>query len=219
MTCIDYSPGDVLAQEIDDPEAFLGSHRPDWSVVRWINVAGLSDMGVIHALATKYELHPLAVEDLLYVRNGPRSSLTAAMTAKRAPACSSSLTRCRVKEQSLHSEQVSIFLGHKTVLTFQESRNDVWEPIRQRISAKGSRLRSSDAGFLMYSLLDAIIDRCFPILESYGDRMEELEIPHPRALATRDHQRDPPDQARSALAAPGGLADAGGRFNPATRAP
>jgi len=62
------------------------------------------------------------------------------------------------------------------ILTFQETPSDVWDPIRQRLKTKGSRLRTNDASFLVYSLLDANIDRCFPILEHFGDRAEELEI-------------------------------------------
>src|SRR5262249_46909564 len=81
----------------------------------------------------------------------------------------------QIKEERLHSEQISIFVGHKTILTFQEHQGDVWDPIRYRINTKGSRLRNNDASFLMYSLLDAIVDHCFPILEHYGERLEELE--------------------------------------------
>jgi magnesium transporter len=81
----------------------------------------------------------------------------------------------QLRDGSLQHEQVSIFLGHKTVLTFQANRSTEWEPIRQRIKAKGSRLRTSDASFLAYSLLDAIVDNCFPILEIYSERAEELE--------------------------------------------
>jgi magnesium transporter len=175
VTCIDYSPNNVLIQEIDDLEVFLGGHRPEWSAVRWINVDGLSDMKVIHALATKYELHPLALEDLLHIPQRPKvdnyggdhSSLRARL-----------FVIARILQAGggpLRSEQVSIFLGHTTVLTFREAPSDIWDPIRQRIQAAGSRLRNNDASFLMYSLLDAIIDRCFPILEAYGERMEELE--------------------------------------------
>jgi magnesium transporter len=69
----------------------------------------------------------------------------------------------------------SIFLGHYTVLTFQERGGVNWEAIRQRIKSKGSRLRSNDASFLAYSLLDTIVDGCFPILEHFSDRAEELE--------------------------------------------
>jgi magnesium transporter len=81
----------------------------------------------------------------------------------------------QIQNGELENEQISIFLGHKTVLTFQESHGDVWDPIRQRIQIKGSRLRLNDASFLAYALLDAIVDHCFPILENYGDRLEELE--------------------------------------------
>jgi magnesium transporter len=80
-----------------------------------------------------------------------------------------------IQDGRLKHTQVSTFLGHKTVLTFQEGHSDVWEPILLRLKNKGSRLRSSDASFLAYSLLDAIVDRCFPILEFFSDRAEELE--------------------------------------------
>src|SRR5690606_7887262 len=50
ITCIDYSPDQVRVQKIDDPEAFIIPHRPEWAAVRWINVDGLSDISVIHAL-------------------------------------------------------------------------------------------------------------------------------------------------------------------------
>jgi magnesium transporter len=61
------------------------------------------------------------------------------------------------------------------VLTFQETGEDRWEHIGQRIRAKGSRLRMNDASFLAYSLLDTVVDECFPLLEHYSDRAEELE--------------------------------------------
>jgi magnesium transporter len=51
----------------------------------------------------------------------------------------------------------------------------VFDPVRQRIRTAGSQLRRNDASFLAYSLLDAIVDSCFPILESFGDRLEDVE--------------------------------------------
>lgn len=203
VTCIDYSPDHVLVQEITDIDEFLARHRPEWSVVRWINVDGLSDLRVIRGLAEKYRLHPLAIEDLLqipqrpkvdpYLETGefqarlfiivrmiqlrPRSGTgPGAVNTAGLSAASPQLRSDReTQDQELHSEQVAIFLGHKTVLTFQETHGDVWDPIRQRIRTKGSRLRSNDASFLVYSLLDALVDHCFPILEHYGNRLHELE--------------------------------------------
>lgn len=175
ITCIDYSPGNVSIQDVSDLEDFLAHHRPEWSVVRWISIVGLSDMNAVHALATKYDLHPLAVEDVLHARQRPKMESYGGEESEFLARLFIVTRMLYIKDGSLQHEQLSIFLGHKTVLTFQESQKDNWDLVRQRIKAKGSRLRSNDASFLAYSLLDTVVDSCFPILEQYSDRAEELE--------------------------------------------
>jgi magnesium transporter len=175
ITCIDYWPGEVKIQEVHDLEDFLGHHRPEWSRVRWINVDGLTDMGVIHALAKKYELHPLAIEDVLYVAQRPKVETYGGDDSELLARLFIVAKVVALKGKILSNEQVSIFLGHKTLLTFCEGTSDFWDPIRQRIHSKNSRLRANDASFLMHSLLDAIVDRFFPILEAYSDLAEDLE--------------------------------------------
>jgi magnesium transporter len=183
ITCVDYSPSNILIQDINDLDDFLTHHRPEWCAVRWINVAGLSDMNAIHALATKYSLHPLAIEDVLHANQRPKvepyggedSDLQTGQLAGFQARLFIITRALRLQGGRLQNKQVSIFLGHSTVLTFQEVEGDEWNPIHQRLKSKGSRLRSCDASYLAYSLMDAIVDRCFPILEYYGDRAEELE--------------------------------------------
>ena len=175
VTCIDYSPGNVSMQQVEDLEDFLARHRPEWSTVRWISVVGLGDRHVIHALATKYQLHPLAVEDVIHTRQRPKvdsyggeeSEFMARLVIITRMLC--------LTDSGLQHEQLSIFLGHRTVLTFQETPQEKWDLVRQRIQAKGSRLRGNDASFLAYSLLDTVVDGCFPVLEHFSDRAEELE--------------------------------------------
>jgi magnesium transporter len=174
VSCIDYCPDQFQAQPVQDLEEFLAHHRPAWSTVRWINIDGLTDMGVIHAVAKKYNLHPLAIEDLLNTSQRPKVDSYPAEGELQARLFISA-RMAEMLDGGVRSEQVSLFLGHKTVLTFQEKRGDVWGPIRQRIATAGSRLRGNDASFLVYSLLDAIVDQCFPMLEHYGERLEELE--------------------------------------------
>jgi magnesium transporter len=174
VSCIDYSPQQAVFEEIDDLPAFIARHRQDWSAVRWINVDGLSDLAVVRALAEKYHLHPLAIEDVLHVPQRPK--VQAYEDAGAYQARLFIITReLELREGQLHTEQVSIFVGHHTVLTFQESPGDVWNPIRQRIRVPGSTLRQNDASFLCYSLIDATVDETFPILEHFGDRLELLE--------------------------------------------
>jgi magnesium transporter len=175
ITCSDYAPGNVVVQEITDLEGFLGGHRPNWCTVRWISVVGLSDLRAIQALATKYDLHPLALEDLLHVSQRPKIESYGGGDSDIRARMFFVARALRIKDGSLQHEQISIFLGHSTVLSFEETPSELWAPIHHRLKVKGSRLRSNDASFLAYSLLDAIVDSCFPILEYYGDKAEELE--------------------------------------------
>lgn len=179
VTVIDYRADNVLVRTIDDIDEFVAGHRPEWSGVCWINVDGLTDLRCISTLAEKYELHPLAVEDLLHVPQRPKvdtfgegpSGLPGSHPARLFVVA----RMLQLANDRLTSEQISFFVGHRTLLTFQETPGDVWDPIRRRLQNPSSQLRRADASFLLYSLLDAIVDHCFPILEFYGERLEEIE--------------------------------------------
>ena len=180
ITVIDYRADNVLVRTIDDIDGFVAGHRPEWSAVCWINVDGLTDMKCVSALAAKYELHPLAVEDLLHVPQRPKVDAfgegPAAGLPGTHPARLFVIARMlQLKGGHLSSEQISFFVGHRTLLTFQERPGDVWDPIRRLLQKPGSQLRRADASFLLYALIDAIVDHGFPILEFYGDRLEEIE--------------------------------------------
>ncbi|MBI5641716.1 MAG: magnesium and cobalt transport protein CorA, partial [Nitrospirae bacterium] len=175
ITCIDYSPNNVSIQEIDDLDDFLGHHRPDWSSVRWINVDGLSNLKAVHALATKYDLHPLAIEDVLHSRQRPKVESYGGEDCDLQARLFIVTRVLKVREGCLYNEQLSIFVGHTTILTFQQSHSEIWAPIYQRIKEKGSRLRRNDVSFLAYSLLDAVVDSYYPILEHYSDVAEVME--------------------------------------------
>jgi magnesium transporter len=174
VTVIDYGPEKFEVHEVEDFEAFIAQRRPDWVQVRWINVDGISDPAIIRALAIKYGLHPLAIEDLMTPNQRPKLEPYAAEGDR--PAHLFLIVRMVQREREhLISEQISIFENLNTVLTFQEAPGDIWDPIRARIQKPDSRMRELDASYLLYALLDAIVDYCFPVLEYYGDRLQELE--------------------------------------------
>jgi magnesium transporter len=176
IACIDYSPQQVSIQTVGNLEEFISRHRPEWTTVRWIIVDGLSDKRAIQALAAKYALHPLAIEDMLQNKTRPKVESYGGGDTGYAARLFIVTHALRMSDGRLEPEQVSIFLGHTTVISFQENPGSEWDPILQRIQATGSRLRNSDASFLAYSLLDAVVDGCFPILEVFSERSEDLEI-------------------------------------------
>jgi len=73
------------------------------------------------------------------------------------------------------SEQISMFLGPKYVVTLQERPGDDWNPVRERLRQKLGRIRKSGADYLAYALIDAVIDSYFPVLDALGDRVEQLD--------------------------------------------
>lgn len=174
VSCIDYGPDQVQTTEVTDIHDFVAQHRPAWAQVRWIDVDGLADMQVIHALAKKYELHPLAIEDLLHPGTRPKIE-SYPSTAEHSSRLFILARMIYLIEKQLHCEQICFFLGQHTLITFQSTPGDVWGGVRARIKRDGSRIRNNDVSFLLYALIDAVVDQVFPVLEHYSDRLEEIE--------------------------------------------
>ena len=174
VTCVDYCPEQARVERVDDVRSFLATHRPEWSSVRWIAVVGVGDPTILRALAEKYELHPLAVEDV--VNRGQRPKAEDYPASAEHPGRLFVVVRLvdRV-DGNLSTEQVSLFLGRDTVLSFRARGPEPFVPIVQRIETPNSRLRRSDASFLLYCLIDAVVDHSFPLLEEVSDGLEELE--------------------------------------------
>jgi magnesium transporter len=75
----------------------------------------------------------------------------------------------------INSEQVSIIFGQNFVISFQEKEGDVFNPIREMIRTGKGRIRKMGADYLAYSLIDAIVDSYFIILEKLGENIEDIE--------------------------------------------
>jgi magnesium transporter len=174
VTCVDYSPDQVEVNEVEQIDDFLAHHRPAWSHVRWINIDGLGEMEVLRSIAEKYQLHPLAIEDMVHPLERPKVEDFPGSTDQ--PGRLFVIARAiDERDGTLHNDQVSLFLGRTTLLTFQGVRRRDTELILERIRKPDSRIRHSDASFLLYALLDGIVDRYYPVLERYSERLSDLD--------------------------------------------
>src|SRR5262249_58981438 len=129
---------------------------------------------VIRALAIKYGIHPLAIEDLFNTNQRPKFESFDG-DVERVARLFLIVRMVLQRPEGLDGEQIGIFVGMDTVLTFPQESGDIWEPIRKRIANPTAKIRAFDASYLLYALVDAVVDHCFPVLERYGDRIEELE--------------------------------------------
>ena len=176
VTVYDYCADWVNRHTVDNMDDYLATHRPEGTKVRWVTVDGLSDPGTIRQLANKYCLHPLALEDVF---NVPQRAKVEAYPAEKdyfpGLFIVAHMMQLVGEGSQVRAEQVSIFLGKDTVLTFLEDPGDVFDPVRQRVELDVSRIRQHDGSCLVYAMLDAIVDNSFPILERYSERLEDIE--------------------------------------------
>jgi magnesium transporter len=167
-----YSPESEIEETISDVES-IRSYLSKWPVV-WINVEGLGDAETIRNLGLIFDLHRLALEDVINVHQRPKVEIYKSQYFI--------VVRMADLHDRLETQQLAIFLGKNYVLTFQETGSGRFDPIRTRIRDIGGRIRHSGADYLAYAILDSCIDNYFPALEKYGEQIESLEdqvILHP----------------------------------------
>jgi len=146
----------------------LDEMRPDGQVV-WIDVRGRAPDALLDRLGQLFHLHHLAAADTINLGQRPKVEdygelLFCVLHAVEPDA----LTHYR-------SEQLSIFFGHGFVITFHEDAGECVEPVRRRLRKGAGRLRVSGADYLAAMLIDAVVDGYFPVLEDFGEILEDLE--------------------------------------------
>ena len=168
ITVTDYNEALCEEKEINAlKECF---YHTDPSIISWINVEGLHEIEVIQQVGECEGLHPLVLEDILNTDQRPKLEdfgeyLYIVLKMLR-----------KGEGTDIATEQVSLILGVNFVISFQEGiKGDVFDPIRERIRNGKGKLRSMGADYLAYSLMDAIVDNYFVVLEVTEERIEQLE--------------------------------------------
>ena len=163
---IKFSEGDIIEKNISDV-AEIGELLDNQSVT-WVNVIGLGDAEVLSQLGELFGIHRLALEDVVDVHQRPK--------VERYKSHLFIVMRMVSLHEHLDNEQLSSFLGKNYVLTIQEQAGDCFDSVRARLRESRGRIREAGSDYLAYVLLDAIIDSYFPVVDTYGERMEELDV-------------------------------------------
>lgn len=136
----------------------------------WINVDGLDRIEVIEKLGKYFKIHPLTLEDILNTGQRPKMEDYESYIYTVLK-----MMLLDTKTEEIVIDQVSIIIGPRYILSFQEREGDVFDPLRERLKNPASRLRKNGVDYLAYGLIDAVIDNYFLILEHFGEKIEDLE--------------------------------------------
>jgi magnesium transporter len=166
---IDYNQTELIRVQINNPEDC--TNYLDTESVSWVDVQGLGNRDILERLGQVFNLHSLVLEDVVNMAERPKMEdyedqllIIARMVIPKE------------RSYGFHSEQVNLVLGKHYLLTVQEEPEyDCFDGVRTRIEKNKGIIRKQGSDYLAYSLLDAIIDGFFPVLELYGERIQELE--------------------------------------------
>jgi magnesium transporter len=169
IAMMDYNAFRIEERKAEAPRDVIPYLTDGIESITWIDVHGLGDELVVRELGEIFSLHPLTLEDVVHVGQRPK---TEEFDQHRFIV----LRMVEVLDSGhLQTEQLAMFLGATFVVTFQEFPGDPFDPIRERLRKGRGLLRRMGPDYLMYSLLDATIDHYFPVMERFGELLEELE--------------------------------------------
>jgi len=161
-----YDEGHVKEREV--AKASDIGPAPDKGVL-WVDVQGLGSEEILLALGERFALHALILEDIVHAPQRPKAEAYADHTLLITRMLSLDV------EGNQEAEQVSVIVGHRWVLTFQEKHGDVLDPVRRRIRSGAGRIRKAGADYLAYAIVDTIVDGYFPVVEKWSETIERLE--------------------------------------------
>ena len=138
--------------------------------VSWINVCGLNDIKKLEEIGNIFDIHPLVLEDILNVYHHPKMDEFEEylFLILKMVSYDNSVNRLEI-------EHVCFILGKNYFITFQEKEGDVFDLIRDRIRTNKGKIRKLKRDYLMYRLIDSIVDNYLSVLENYNEQIEDLE--------------------------------------------
>lgn len=138
--------------------------------VNWVNLSGLSDLNLLTNIGKSQEIHSLWLEDVLNVHHIPKIERD-----EQDMIICLQMLELKDPNERFEEEHISIIRKGNRLFSFQEKKGDVFNPIRERIENKLGKIRDRKIDYLVYALLDAIVDQYYAILEHHRKLLLNLE--------------------------------------------
>lgn len=165
---IDFNQKLLEVNEYDEIERDF--FNKDENIVRWINLDGLSRVDMIDKLGKQFDIHPLILEDIMNPEQRPKIE-----DLDQYIFIVLKMLSFDEERELIQSEQISLLLGKTYVITFREQESKIFDPIVKRLEASRGRIRSEKSDYLVYTILDVIIDNYFVIQEKIGEKIDLIE--------------------------------------------
>ncbi len=168
VSLIEYSEDSFEQRELKLKDLSQLNLKKD--TIKWINVEGLHEVDFLAKIGEVFNLHPLALEDILNTDQRPKMEVYGEYIY-----FSAKTLFYNTESREFNIEQVSFILGNEYIISFSERDTDIFEPVIRRLQQGLSRIRKLGADYLAYCLLDVIVDDYFNVLEDFSEEIEVAE--------------------------------------------
>lgn len=168
---IEYNKDNILIKDYSSVKNFLSENaiKAKKDTVRWININGLNHVDQIKELSNNFEISNLIMEQVLHISNHSVNQYSEEFIFN-------DIQKVYTNENNqINNENISLYKRDNTIITFQESKGNVFEEIRKRIKNKEGKIRNQSTNYLYYCLIDAITDFYLGTLSIIGKEIEILE--------------------------------------------
>ncbi|MBL0113661.1 MAG: magnesium/cobalt transporter CorA [Saprospiraceae bacterium] len=165
-TCLKYNDDEIIELHNDDLLDWKNATNHQY----WLDIRGLHDAAYMERIGNKFEIHPLALEDVVDVDQRPKmdeydNAIFVTILALKINNLNGELIK----------EQVTLYFGQKFLISFQEDADDFLAPIRERMYHKRGRIRPRGTDFLAYSIIDFIVDHYYEALDYIEKKLSEID--------------------------------------------
>ena len=166
LELITYNPAEYTRHNDLSIEDLLTNIKSDQ--VNWINVDCLHEHILIEKLQAHFNLHTLLIDDVLNDQRPKAEEYDDYLffTLKML---------YRIDGDHIDYEQISFVLGPNYLISFQEKEGDLFDSFRERIRLDQGKVRKKKADYLLYRLIDIIVDNYYVVLENIGEKIEDIE--------------------------------------------
>jgi magnesium transporter len=163
----EYAEGVLRERDVDDARELAGYLKPETNV--WVDVQGFRDEDKLWQMAEVFGLHPLVLEDATNVPQRAKSQVHA----------HEHVIVCRVPvlgaEGQVETPQACLIVGRGWLITVQDHSRGFFESVRSQLREGVDEIRKQGVDYLAYALVDAVVDRYFPVVTDLAEQLEDLE--------------------------------------------
>lgn len=168
LRIIDFDPNNLTEDAVSTVNDILKYQDKD--SVTWFNIDGLHNIAIMEEIARGFKLDNLILADVMRTQSRPK-----VQEHDNCIFVSIKMLRFEDETNRVRVENLSLIITESVLITFQERKGDVFEPVRERIRKQKKRIRNSGTDYLTFALLDIVIDNYIYIISVLGEKIETLE--------------------------------------------